>query len=154
MTSVAFDVTVFVRDTCPLDCHVDKDSTTIEINLVGTTVILNLTDEPLLTLADTVAQAATAMLSDRRARRPHANTRRYTEPEDADSPLPPIRVDTTVDITGPCPMSYDVDENSNQIVVCDSTTLTLSFDDQPLLTFALLTSEAARTVTARLTRSS
>lgn len=148
MDSVVFDVTVFVRNTCPLACHVAADSTMIEINLVGTTVILNVADEPLITLADNVALAASAMLRDRRSRRPDTDIRPLADPDD-DTLRPPIRTDTIVDITGPCPMSFDVQENSNQIVVCDSETLTLLFDDQSLLTFALLMSEAARTVSAR-----
>lgn len=150
--SVAFDMDVRILWTCPLDYHVSDTYTTININEVGTSMILDVDDEPLLTLADTAAQAVTAMLLDRRVPDSRVDGRSIDGPEDCDTPRRPISTHTAVTIKAPCPMSFISDTNGDgaRIVIRHPDTLCLTFDDRSLLEFALLTSKAARTVSTRL----
>jgi hypothetical protein len=147
--SVSFDVDVYIRHTCPLDCHVSEFDTTIEINESGTVIVLNVADGPLLEMADVATKAVTAMLSDRDVSHTNADARPVADPEGLNAPYPPVRTDTTVNIDGPCPMSFTADKDGGTIRVLNSATLGLFFDDQSLLEFARLVNQAARAVADR-----
>jgi hypothetical protein len=145
---VSFDVGVFVRHTCPQDYHVDDTWTRFYLSEADTTAELTFDDRALLVLADTVARAATAMLLDRRRRR-SVDPRPVAGPYELDSPHSAIRIDAAVSITGPCPMSFEIDSDGGHIVILDPDTLLLDFDERSLLEFARLTSQAARIVQDR-----
>jgi hypothetical protein len=151
---VSFDIDICVRHTCPQDYHVGDTHTRFFLSEAETTAVLTCDDRALLALADTAAEAASAMLFDRRPPGPHAVDRRQVaDPPESGSPHPPILTHTSMTITGPCPMSFQVaGREGGEIVVLDSTTLCLNFDERALLEFARLASQAARTVHARTTQ--
>ncbi len=137
---VSFDVGVHIRDTCPLEYHVDDAETTFYFGEIGTTATIDFADQALLAVADVAAEAVGALLSERALTPPVVDPRPTAEPENALAPHPAIRIDTSVTVADCCPMNFQVDGQSVQIVVLDTTTLCLTFQDRALLEFALLTS--------------
>lgn len=142
---VSFDMIVHVGDTCPQAYYVDETATTFYFGEIGTSATAVFADPALLMLAKVTRRAVGVVLSARVAPR-RAQSRPTADPPEPMSPHPAVWIDAGVTVADGCPIWFDIHGDVVDIVVLDTTTLSLAFRHRGLLEFAGLVSDAARTM--------